>query len=261
MSGLESVVADLLGTLSNAGLQLDPLSQARLRALEGHRVWFDISLPTALTAQNLTLTIAVGNPDPGLVGNPDPGPAGPGAGGPDLAGSRPADRRLEFTAGCHGQPNAIVRGAMPALFAWLTGSDDAGSTLTFEGDEAVLAELTGILTNFEPDLAEPLTTFLGADAADNLISVAETAFASLRSVLQGLGNAVQDTAGRSYVNSPNLSTLLNGLDDLQLRIDRLAAKVHAADQRRGAEQRRSAEKRRADKPGANDARADVRHVP
>lgn len=253
MSGLESVVADLLGTLSNAGLQLDPLSQARLRALEGHRVWFDISLPTALAAQNLTLTIAVGNPDPDFTG--------PGAGGPDLAGSRPADRRLEFTAGCHGQPNAIVRGSMPALFAWLTGSDDAGSTLTFEGDEAVLAELTGILTNFEPDLAEPLTTFLGADAADNLIGVAETAFASLRSVLQGLGNAVQDTAGRSYVNSPNLSTLLNGLDDLQLRIDRLAAKVQAAEKRRGAEKRRSAEKRRADKPGANDAHADVRHVP
>jgi ubiquinone biosynthesis protein UbiJ len=146
---------------------------------------------------------------------------------------------------------------MPALFAWLTGSDNAGSTLTFEGDEAVLAELTGILTNFEPDLAEPLTTFLGADVADNLVGVAETAFASLRSVLQGLGNAAQDTAGRSYVNSPNLSTLLNGLDDLQLRIDRLTAKVHAAEQRRGGEKRRGAEQRRS----GEKRRADVRHVP
>ena len=226
MSGLESLLADLLSTLSNASLQLDPLSQARLRELEGRSVWFDITLPTVMAGQNLTFTLSIRSPGPGDTRLADTRPAD----------TRPADTQLEFTPDKIGQPNAIVRGTIPAVVAWLTDSPDAADTLTFEGDEAVLAALTGILTNFEPDLTDPLTTFLGADAAESLLGVAETATATFRSLLEGLANAAQETAGRSYVNGPNLSTLLNGLDALQLRIDRLAAKVRAAEERsrRGA---------------------------
>ncbi len=208
MSGLDDLLVGLLSNLGNAGLALDPLAKARLDTLDGTRVRFEIVLPAGEPAaeKNLTLHIAEG--------------------------------RLEFTpadnAQPDSQPHAIVRGSIPSVLAWLTGTGAVSDTLTFEGDEAILAELAGILTNYEPDLADPLTSLLGNDAAENLIGAAEMAFAAFRSVVESASSAAQRSAGRSFVSAPKLDTLLTGLDALQLRTDRLAAKVRAAEASRGA---------------------------
>jgi len=215
VSGLDAVLVDLLTTLSNASLDLDPLAKARLSALEGTRVQFEIKLPTPVDDKNLLLRIA----DSRLEFSP----------GPDEPTGEAAPH------GANGQPHAIVRGSIPSVLAWLTGSGTGSDTLTFEGDEAVLAELSGILTNYQPDLAEPLSRLLGGDAAESLISAAEMALATFRSMLESASSAAQHSAGRSFVSTPKLDTLLTGLDALQLRTDRLAAKVRAAEAARTAE--------------------------
>ena len=231
MNGLELVLVDLLSTLSNASLALDPLATARLKALEGTRVQFEFAQPAAGKA-------------PAAEREPAAGRA-PAATKEPAATQKPvaennltlhiADGRLEFTPGGDEptgedrQPHAIVRGSIPSVLAWLGGSDAVSDTLTFEGDEAILAELAGILRSYEPDLAEPLTNLLGGQAAENLIGAAEMAFTAFRSVLESASSAARDSAGRSFVSTPKLDTLLTGLDALQLRTDRLAAKVRAAE--------------------------------
>ena len=47
MSGIETAVAEIISTLSNAGLKLDPLSEARLREIEGRSVCLEIEPPAA----------------------------------------------------------------------------------------------------------------------------------------------------------------------------------------------------------------------
>ncbi len=215
MNGLEVVLVDLLSTLSNASLALDPLATARLSALEGTRVQFEIKLPTPVDDKNLLLRIV----DSRLEFTP----------GPD----EPTDEAGPH--GANGQPHAIVRGSIPSVLAWLTGSGTVSDTLTFEGDEAILAELAGILRSYEPDLAEPLASLLGDEAAESLIGAAEMALATFRSMLESASSAARHSAGRSFVSTPKLDTLLTGLDALQLRTDRLAAKVRAAEAGRATE--------------------------
>jgi hypothetical protein len=48
-------------------------------------------------------------------------------------------------------------------------------------------------------------------------------------MLESASSAVGHSAGQSFVSTPKLDTLLTGLDALQLRTDRLAAKVRAAE--------------------------------
>ncbi|MEE8077681.1 MAG: hypothetical protein V3T18_01695 [Pseudomonadales bacterium] len=245
MNGLEVVLVDLLSTLSNASLALDPLATVRLSALEGTRVQFEFAQPAPAAGRD---PAAGKEPAAGRAPAATKEPAAtkkPAATKEPAATQKPvaeknltlliADGRLEFTPGGDaptaedGQPHAIVRGSIPSVLAWLTGAGGGSDTLTFEGDEAILAELTGILRSYEPDLAEPLTSLLGDEAAESLIGAAEMAFATFRSMLESASSAVGHSAGRSFVSTPKLDTLLTGLDALQLRTDRLAAKVRAAE--------------------------------
>lgn len=195
-AGADAVLADLLADLANRGLALDPTSRARLAALEGRVVLLTVELP--LAARNLYVTVDQG--------------------------------RLRLLTRTDAMPNAAVRGRPPDLLAWLAGT--AGPGVTIDGDTTLLGELTAVLRDFRPDLERPLAGVVGGDAARTAIGTVELALAGLRSAFEGAGEAARAGAGRAFVDRRQLGRLLDELDDLQLRIDRLGARVAAVERHR-----------------------------
>jgi len=203
-AGPEAVFADLLAELANRSLDLDPASRARLAGLEGSRVQITAELPFG--PRDLTLAVSAG--------------------------------RLRCFARADDAPHAIVRGRPQDLAAWLLGTGPVrsrGSTgIAIDGDTTLLGELTGVLRDFRPDLEQPLARVLGAEAARTALGSAELALASLRSALQGAGHTVRAGAAETFVDRRQTARLLDELDDLRMRVDRLGARVAAEEQRRNA---------------------------
>ena len=196
--GPDAVFADLLADLANRGLDLDPTSRARLSALEGRSVLIAVELP--LATRELFVTVVQG--------------------------------RLRLLTRAGEAPNASVRGRPPALLAWLAGSASPG--VEIEGDTTLLGELAGVLRNYRPDLERPLAGIVGGDAARTAIGTVELALSGLRSALEGAGHTARAGAARAFVDRGQLDRLLDELDDLQLRVDRLGARVTAVEQHRKA---------------------------
>lgn len=206
-AGPEVVLADLLADLVNRSLALDPASRARLENLEGSRVQITAELPFG--PRDLTLTVSAG--------------------------------RLRCFARADDAPHAVVRGRPQDLAAWLLGSGSEGARgsngagqVAIDGDTTVLGELSGVLRDFRPDLEQPLSQVLGANAARTALGTAELALASLRSMLEGAGHTVRAGAAETFVDRRQADRLLDELDDLRMRVDRLGARVAAEEQRRNA---------------------------
>lgn len=196
--GLPAVFADALADLANRSLALDPAAAARLATLEGHRIQFSTDLPEPMGARDLTITVN--------------------------------DGRLRLYPRALPEPNVIVSGRPADLVAWLFGDGVAsgpGRDLRIDGDGAVLQELTQAIESFRPDLAGPLGSLLGAETARSALGTAELALATLRSAFEGAGQTVRDSAARTFVSQSEAARLLDELDDLRLRVDRLAARVAA----------------------------------
>ena len=198
--GLDSVLADALAELANSSLDLDPASRARLSGLEGRRVQISTDL-APLGRRDFSLAVQLG--------------------------------RLRFFPHAPEQePNVIVRGSPPDLVAWLiAGENGARARLTIEGDTTVLAELRAALAAFRPDFGTPLSRVLGPDLAQAALGTAELALAALRSAFEGAGETFRHGTARTFVDRAQADRFLDELDDLRLRVDRLAARVSAEEQR------------------------------
>lgn len=194
---LESLFTEFINTLTNASLKLDPLSESRLRALDGRSVRLVTELPTPVDDKTFTLLAT--------------------------------DGRIEVLPYAVPEPNAIARGSIPDLLSWFVRGVTGTGRISFEGDETVLQEFTGIFRSFSPDLAEPVSGLLGNDVAANLLNVIEGAMATLRSAVDGAGSALQRGTSERYVTRASLNALLDVLDDTQSRVDRLAQRVRAAE--------------------------------
>jgi ubiquinone biosynthesis protein UbiJ len=216
-SGLDSVLADALAELANRSLDLDPASRARLTALEGRQLQITVELPPSLRPRDFALVVSAG--------------------------------RLRFLPHAPERPNVILRGSPPdlagALFSGMAGGmvggmaggmaggeRGPGSRLQIDGDGSVLTELNAALRAFRPDLGSPLSRVLGAEFAQAALGTVELAIAALRSAFEGAGHAAREGAARTFVDRPQAERFLDGLDELRLRIDRLAARVQAQEQRR-----------------------------
>ena len=75
------------------------------------------------------------------------------------------------------------------------------------------------------DFAASLGKVVGADVTATLLGTAEMGLKGLQSLIEGVGSSVQKTASDSFVAQDELDSLLTGIDELRLRVDRLAAKV------------------------------------
>ncbi len=206
--GLDSVLADTLAELANKGLDLDPVSRARLGALEGRRLQITVEMPPPLAARDLGLTVLA--------------------------------ERLRFFPHAPEAPHAVIRGTPAALAAWaLGGARDSArpsvrsdERLFIDGDVALVQELGELLRGYRPDLGDPLERLLGPDLAGTALGTLELAGAALRSALEGVGHTVREGGARVFVDRAGAERFLDDLDDLRLRIDRLAARVTAEERRR-----------------------------
>jgi ubiquinone biosynthesis protein UbiJ len=196
----EDPLANVLGRLSAEAsrqmLRLDPETQARLKPLCGRVIEFQATEP-ALTWH---LTIE----ESGIAVKP----------------------------GAHTAPHAIVRGRAKDLTTWLLGGP--ASSIVIDGDSAMLAEFAMICRDYVPDFATPLNALVGSEIAETLVGTAEMGLRGLASALEGIAQSMQDRAHESFVAQPQFEDFLTRVDDLRLRVDRLAAEVSARES--GAEQ-------------------------
>ena len=191
--------AELLATLSNAVLKLDPLSQPRLKELEGNLVRLDVTLPGRTEPERLLLEF------------------------------EKASVRLQPCDEC--AAHAIVAGNIPDLLQWFIGGTSRG--LRFDGDTLLLEKLSGLMNGYEPDFAPPLARMIGEDAATALVGAVEAAGAAARSMLQTINGAAEQTARQHYASPDELSRATRTLEELALKVDRLSARTGRLETLRG----------------------------
>jgi len=192
--------ARLLGDLLSRSLNGDPATRERLQRLDGRRLRLALELP--------------------------------GGGAPvpfDLAID---DGRLQLADTGEGRPQVIARGPAPA-FAAALGLPGSGS-LDIDGDEALLGEVLDVLSAYRPPLPREFESLIDGPLASQLLGLAEAGLAALRSAAEGARHATRAQISRRFVDQSALVELLDPLDDLKLRTDRLAARVKALEARRNA---------------------------
>lgn len=200
-SPLETLLARVLGEIGSQTLKLDPASHPRLAELAGTTIRFDI-VPPSLPGTNVT-------PEPRSV---------------TLLVHADA---LDLQAGNAGDAHAIVRGTLPDIVSSFFNPDRA-SSVRIQGDEAALQALAGLFRGLEPDLAGPLAGLLGREMADGLVGLAEAGIAFLKSAAESAGSGARREASKAWVDDPSFADLMDRLDALRLRVDRLDARVELA---------------------------------
>jgi len=199
---IEAMFTRILGSAGNLALRLDPLSAARLEALDGRTLRFEIATPGRTEPRILTLSVN--------------------------------DGQIQWLARSTDQPNVIVSGSLPAI-AGLLANPEATTDVFIDGDESILTEFGDLLKRFEPDLAGPVSELVGTELADDLIGMAEAGIAFLRSASESVTRAAAESARDSYLGGEELDAMLNELDALRLRTDRLAARVGLLESARASE--------------------------
>lgn len=195
----EMLFAELVNTLTDAALRLDPRTRSRLLKMDGHQVNLVTELPAPLGCKTV--------------------------------GVRIAGDRLQIVPEPTGAPNAVARGSLTDFLGWFASAGTNPGNMTIEGDEATLQEIATIFRGYAPDVAAPLGAVLGNDVAENLLGLGEAALASLKSVAETAGSALRHAAGERYATREDLDAFLATLDDTRSRIDRLAARVTLAEAR------------------------------
>lgn len=195
MGMIEDAIATVATNLSRASLGTDPAMRERLLNLEGRLLKINCTVP----AFSFFLLVK---------------------GGELLCSST-----LDET------PNVVVTGDGADLARWLSAPARIDG-IQIEGDEAVLLELSTALAGFSPYLLSPLTRFLGPVTAQTLLGGAELAVSAFRSAAEGVGLALEKTAASRFVTRADTNALLDALDELRLRIDRLASRIKDEEQRR-----------------------------
>lgn len=203
---VEQILGQLLSAAGNLTLELDPVTPARLESLEGRRIRLEITGPGPVGTRSVGLAVRGG--------------------------------RLEVLPGDTTPANAIVHGSLPRIIGFLTSGApaprQAEDGLRIEGDAKVLSDMEELFRRYQPDLAGPVEQLVGKRAAEDLLGMAEAGIALFKSAGQSIGNIATATAQSSYVADSELDTMLNALEDLRLRIDRLAARTGLLESKRRA---------------------------
>lgn len=204
-SPLESALARLLGGIGNQTLKLDPASHPRLIDLAGTCVRFDVippSLTTAEAPEPRSITLRV---------RPD---------------------GLDLNAGNLDQPHVVVTGTLPEIARSFFSAEisqkvgpDRSSRLRIDGDEAVLQNVADLFKALQPDLAEPFSGLVGREVADGLVGLAEAGMAFLKSAAESVTAGARADATATWVDDAAFQNLMDRLDDLRLRADRLDARI------------------------------------
>ena len=195
MGIIDEALAAFASNIARAGLSMDQGTREHLRALEGRLIRIVSEQPT------LSFYLLV------------------------------EDGRLTCLSTSDKTPHVMVSGSGLALARWLSAPHRTEG-IRIEGDEGVLLEVSSALSNFSPDLLSPLTRVLGPDTTQTLLGGAELAVSAFRSAAEGVGLALEQTAANRFITRADTNALLDSLDELRLRIDRLASRIKEEEQRR-----------------------------
>ncbi len=193
MSALEDAIGRVATNIAEAGLSLDRNIHVHLEALEGRILQLESIAP------EMTFYVTV------------------------------KDGALNVSGRSDAPAHVLVTGRGPEVIAWLANPGRTGS-VSVEGDASVLMGFAAIIQKFDPELTQPLSNLLASDAGQAALGTAELAVSALRSAAEGVGAALEQTAASRFVTKEDTTALLDVLDDLRLRIDRLAARVQQHEQ-------------------------------
>lgn len=193
LDDLQSMFADFISDVSARALASDPQTTAALTKLDGRVLEIQVTQPPI----TWHMTFATSG--------------------------------LRLHPGQAEQPHLIVRGDAIALISWLMGKTD--SQIQVDGDAGMLLALSALFQHINPDPAAALSSVLGPQRAADLLATAEMGLAGVKSALQGVGLSLKDTAAENFVDHNSFNDLLGGIDDLRLRVDRLAANIKAKERR------------------------------
>ncbi|MEQ9451432.1 MAG: hypothetical protein RJQ07_07575 [Pseudomonadales bacterium] len=186
---LQNLIADWVSTIANRAVDADPDLRQRLNQLDGRTLELVCSAPELICH----LEVHRGS--------------------------------LRLLPGAAATPNVVVRGSASSLLNWLLRQDTKG--VQIDGDDTTLLATLAALRSYNPELAESLTQVFGEEFSQRLVGTAEAGLRGLKSALQGLGSGLEQQASERYVKKENLDDLLNRIDELRLRVDRLAANIKA----------------------------------
>jgi len=213
---LAKALGGLANRVSNQALKMDPATQAKLQRLAGHVIEIQCQQPAPTLQPTLTWHITIGSVAPNDPTDPRPDTE-------TDTDPRAHDEAITVTAGAHDAPHAIVAAPAAELLTWLfTGTADK---LQITGDATLLMELVEIGQAYSPDLATPLEAFLGPEVAQKVTGAAELGIASIASLLEGIGESVRNQSQETFVARNPFDDFLSNVDELRLRVDRLAARV------------------------------------
>ena len=183
----EDLLADMATSISNKALNADPDLKEKLASLDGRVIEIVCTAPA--TTGHLS-----------VVGG-----------------------RLLFSSGPAELPHVRVKGTATNLIKWLTQmqADD----LIIDGDHNVLLEFLNVAQAFEPDVEHTLSEILGPDLASRAAGAAELGLRGLHSVVQGVGHTLAENSSAQFVRRDEFDTLLDGIDELRLHVDRLSASL------------------------------------
>lgn len=184
---IEELLADMATSISNKALNTDPDLRAKLQTLDGRVLEVECTAPRTIGY----LSVQGG--------------------------------RLLFTAGPAEAPHVRIKGTAINLVKWLTQMQP--EDLIIDGDHNTLLQFLHVVQSFDPDVEHTLTELLGADLASRAAGTAEMGLRGLHSIVQGVGASLSDGASARFVKKDEFDTLLDGIDELRLRVDRLSANI------------------------------------
>ena len=188
---IEAFLADMATTISNKALNADPDLKEKLVALNGRVIEIECTAPATVGHMSAQ-------------------------GG-----------RLLFSPGPAELPNVRVKGTAVNLGKWLTQMQ--AEDLIIDGDHNVLLEFLNLAQSFDPDVEGTLTGILGTDLASRAVGTAELGLRGLHSLVQGVGHTIADNTSAQFVRKDEFDNLLDGIDELRLRVDRLSENIRLSE--------------------------------
>lgn len=177
---LESLFARAAESVANATLRLGKDSRERLAALDGRSIRVESTGP----AQVFSVRIV--------------------------------DAHIEVLPGLVDSPDAVVRGRLQDLMAWLAvPGSSAAERVEIDGDAAVPADLAELFRSLAPEgVALPFRN-------DDLLGAVELAGAVIGSAAEGAARAWREVAAPPFVNRDRFSEAREEIESLRKEIDRL----------------------------------------
>jgi len=141
-----------------------------------------------------------------------------------------SDHAVSVRHGPAQAPQASVSGTAIGLASWLLPeSAQRAADVQIDGDQVMLEEFTSAMRTFRPDFAHPLAQFIGPDISARILGSAELGLQGIRSAVEGLSKQFERPDPNQFVRQEELESILSGIDELRLRMDRLAAEFAHAD--------------------------------